>query len=167
MEKQTKENTDVLENDGVTATETETEKVVDFEKMYNDTNDKYIRLYADFENFKKRNATEYSNLLKTASKEVITSMIPILDDFERALSNVSDEESKKGIELIYNKMKDTLSTKGLLSYSSVGEEFNADLHDCITQVPNPENVGKVIAEVEKGYKLNGLIIRHSKVVVGC
>ena len=105
MEKQTKENTDVLENDGVTATETETEKVVDFEKMYNDTNDKYIRLYADFENFKKRNATEYSNLLKTASKEVITSMIPILDDFERALSNVSDEESKKGIELIYNKIK--------------------------------------------------------------
>lgn len=138
-----------------------------FEEKYLEVNDKYLRLYADFENFKKRTYSENVNIAKTANRSVMIDMITTLDDMERALNNMSDSADKTGVNLIYTKLKDTLKNKGLESYDSMNTPFNADLHESITQViTTEENDGKVIDEIEKGYKLNGIIIRYAKVVVG-
>ena len=134
--------------------------------------DKYRRLYADFDNFKKRSAKEWIEKNKDAGKDVIIELLPILDDFERALKNTSQSESleavQKGSELIFNKLKKNLEQKGLEPMESIGQPFDADRHDAITEIPAPkkDDKGKVLDEVEKGYLLNGKIIRHAKVVVG-
>jgi molecular chaperone GrpE len=156
-EKQTtQENEDVVIND-----------MQDLSKTLQDVNDKYLRLYADFENYKKRVSTEYLNVQKTANKSVMLSMVTILDDFERALKNISDVEHKQGVSIIYNKLKDTLSANGLSSYDNTGDIFNADLHECVVQTPaGVEMSNKIIETLEKGYTLNDVIIRYSKVVVG-
>lgn len=134
--------------------------------------DRFLRLFAEFENFKKRTSKERIDLFKTAGQEVITSLLPVLDDFERALKEISKSEDKemfKGVELISNKLKETLKSKGLEEIRiREGDAFDAEVHDAITQIPAPSKKlkGKIIDVVEKGFKLGDKIIRHPKVVVG-
>jgi molecular chaperone GrpE len=135
--------------------------------------DKFLRLFAEFENYKKRTSRERIELFKTASQDVIVSLLPILDDFERALSHIDDdkeaEELRKGVLLIYQKLLSTLEQKGLAVVNvEKGDAFNADDHEAITQIPAPSNdlKGKVIDIVEKGYKLGDKVIRFPKVVIG-
>ena len=142
------------------------------EEKIAELNDKYIRLYADFENFRKRAVKERIELLKFAGEEIFSKIIPVLDDFERAFKSMNENTDigtiKQGEELIYNKLKNILTQSGLQEMKAAGEEFNPDLHDAVTNVPAPDEKqkGKVIDEVEKGYYLNGKVIRHAKVVVG-
>lgn len=138
-----------------------------------EANDKFLRLYSDFENFRKRTQKEKLDLYKTAGEEIITALLPILDDFERATKFMDDakdiESIKDGVKLIHEKLQNILKQKGLkAAESSVGEVFNVEFHEAITQIPAPskKEVGKVIDEVEKGYSLNGKVIRYTKVVVG-
>lgn len=134
--------------------------------------DRFLRLFAEFENFKKRTARERIELFRTAGQEVIVSLLPVLDDFERALKEISKSEDKemvKGVELIGNKLKETLKSKGLEEIQAKeGDVFDAEVHDAITQIPAPTKKlkGKVMDVVEKGFKLGDKIIRHPKVVVG-
>lgn len=135
-------------------------------------NDKYLRLYSDFENYKKRIVRDRIELLKTANADVIISMLPVLDDFERALrsmENASDVEAvKEGVVLIQNKLKSILAQKGVSPIESAGKTFDTDLHEAVTSIPVEEEdkKGTVIDEVEKGYMLHDKVIRHAKVVVG-
>lgn len=134
--------------------------------------DKYRRLYADFDNFKKRSAKEWLEKNKEAGRDVIAELLPVLDDFERALKTGKSAESvdamRQGSELIFSKLKKNLEQKGLEPMVSIGEPFDPDRHDAITEIPaqKEEDKGKVLDEIEKGYLLNGKIIRHAKVVVG-
>lgn len=134
--------------------------------------DKFLRLFAEFENFKKRTSKERIDLFKTAGQDVIVSMLPILDDFDRALKELSkseDNELFKGVELISNKFSETLKNKGLAEMEiGQGDTFDAEIHDAVTQIPAPDKKlkGKIIDVIEKGFKLGDKIIRHPKVVVG-
>ena len=135
-------------------------------------NDKYLRLYAEFDNFRRRTTKERIELLQTAGKEIIVSMIPVLDDFERAgkaMETSTDVNAvKEGVALIQNKLTSILTQKGLKPMESIGTPFDADLHEAITNIPAPTDdmKGKVIDEMEKGYYLNDTVIRFAKVVVG-
>jgi len=130
--------------------------------------DKYLRLYSDFENFRKRVQKERSELILSASESVILSLLPILDDFDRALPAISDETIKSGIELIYSKLKSTLENKGLKTMETKGVLFDADLHEAVAQMPvnNEKEKGQIIEEIQRGYYLNDKVIRHAKVIVG-
>ena len=134
--------------------------------------DKFLRLFAEFENYKKRTSKERMDLFRTAGQEVITALLPVMDDFERALkelSKTSEKELYKGVELISNKFKETLKAKGLQEIKAKeGDSFDAEIHDAITQIPAPSKKlkGKIIDVVEKGYRLGDRVIRHPKVVVG-
>jgi len=137
-----------------------------------ESNDKYLRLYAEFDNYKRRTTKERVELLQTAGKDVIVSMLSILDDFERGLKSMetaSDVDAvKEGVSLVYNKLKNTLVQKGLKEMESKGNTFDADIHEAITNIPAPSDdlKGKVVDEVEKGYFLNDKVIRFAKVIVG-
>tara|TARA_B100001123_G_scaffold93419_1_gene107524 strand:+ start:205 stop:729 length:525 start_codon:yes stop_codon:yes gene_type:complete len=134
--------------------------------------EKYLRLFAEFENYKKRTARERIELFSTASEEVMTSLLPILDDFDRASAEIEknkDDEIFKGIILIQNKFTDALKSKGLsLIEVKEGDEFSADDHEAVTQIeaPSAKLKGKIIDVIEKGYKLGDKIIRYPKVVIG-
>ena len=134
--------------------------------------EKFIRLYAEFDNFKRRNAKERVELIQTAGREVIQAMLEVVDDCDRAERQMHKSEDlvqiREGIQLVFTKLRNTLQSKGLKEMKSIGEEFNPDLHEAITEIPVPdENMkGKVVDEVEKGYTLNDKIIRFAKVVVG-
>ncbi|HNP33833.1 MAG TPA: nucleotide exchange factor GrpE [Flavobacterium sp.] len=134
--------------------------------------DKFLRLFAEFENFKKRTIKERIDLFKTANEEVLQVMLPVLDDFDRAMVQISktdDQDLLKGVELIHEKLKSTLTSKGLeLVEVKAGDAFNADFAEAITQIPSPseELKGKIVDVVEKGYKLGDKIIRFPKVVIG-
>lgn len=133
--------------------------------------DKFLRLFAEFENYKKRTAKERLELFKTAGQEVLQAMLPVMDDFDRALVQISkseDEALVKGVELIYDKLKSTLTSKGLEEVEvKNGDDFNADFAEAITQIPAGDELkGKVVDVVEKGYKLGDKIIRFPKVVIG-
>lgn len=134
--------------------------------------DKYLRLYADFENFRRRTAKEKLELISNANEGLLVALLPVVDDFERAmqsLASTSDVNAlKEGVALIHNKLFRTLESKGLKPMASKGEPFNADLHESVTQFPAPSDdlKGKVIDEVEKGYYLNEKVIRFAKVIVG-
>lgn len=134
--------------------------------------EKFLRLFAEFENYKKRTSRERMDLFKTAGQEVIVSLLPVLDDFDRALNELSktdDKETFKGVELISNKLRETLRSKGLAEMRiKQGDAFDAEVHDAITQIAAPKKKlkGKIIDVVEKGFKLGDKIIRHPKVVVG-
>ena len=134
--------------------------------------EKYLRLFAEFENFKKRTAKERLDLFKTANQEVITSLIPVLDDFKRAVLQIEKDSKgfdKKGVELIFNKFNDSLKSNGLEETKvEIGDVFNSDLHEAITQIKatNENQKGKIIDVIELGYKLGEKIIRYPKVVVG-
>lgn len=147
--------------------------LIEEEKVkYAELNDKYLRLFSEFDNFRKRSIKERLELTKTASEEVIISMLPVMDDFERALKAFEEtkegESLKEGVNLIYNKLKSTLTSKGLEPIESKGQEFDTDFHEALTQIPAPSKdlKGKVVDEIEKGYLLNGKVIRFAKVVVG-
>jgi len=134
---------------------------------------KYLLLAADFDNFRKRTAKEYQDLQKSAGKDILISLLDILDDCDRAEKEFSKNEEfsastqANGISLIFNKLRTTLGSKGLTPFNSIGEVFDVDKHEAITELnAGPENKGKVIDEVMKGYYLNDKIIRYAKVVVG-
>lgn len=148
------------------------EKKENFEEKYNELNDKYLRLYSEYDNYRKRSANEKFELIKTAAEGTISALLPILDDFDRALPNMEKQEDKtnyEGMTLIYNKLKKTLEQKGLEEIKALGEKFNTDEHEALTQIPaaNETQKDKVIDVIQKGYKLNGKVIRFARVVVGC
>jgi molecular chaperone GrpE len=135
--------------------------------------DKFLRLFAEFENYKKRTSKERVELFKTAGQELMTSLLPVVDDFERALThteeNAETEELRKGVLLIYQKLYNTLEQKGLSKIEIVkGDVFNAEFHEAITQIPAPAEdlKGKIIDCVENGYQLGTKIIRYPKVIIG-
>ncbi len=134
--------------------------------------DKFLRLFAEFENYKRRTSKERIELFKTASSSVMQAMLPVLDDFDRAwvqIEKSEDKNLKKGVELISSKLKSTLKDKGLEEVEvKKGDTFNADFQEAITQIPSPTDdlKGKIIDVVEKGYKLGDKIIRFPKVVIG-
>ncbi|MFY0688705.1 MAG: nucleotide exchange factor GrpE [Cyclobacteriaceae bacterium] len=133
--------------------------------------DKYLRLYSEFENFRRRTSKEKLEMISTASRDVVEAMLPVLDDFERALKAAQDagEGDDKGIELIYNKFKNILENKGLKRMEiNAGDDFDDDFHEAITQIPapSPELSGKIVDVVEAGYFLGEKVIRFAKVVTG-
>lgn len=137
-----------------------------------EANDKYLRLVAEFENFRKRNAKERVELIQTAGKEIIQSLLVVLDDTDRAMKQLETSDDlnqiKEGVSLVFNKLRSTLQHKGLKKMESTGHPFDADLHEAITEIPAPaDNMkGKIVDEIEPGYYLNDKLIRHAKVVVG-
>ena len=133
--------------------------------------DKYLRLFAEFDNFKRRNAKERNELIQTAGKDVIISMLEVIDDCDRAEKQLNESNDvaaqKEGIQLVFNKLRNTLQARGLTPMESINTEFDVEKHEAITEVEVPEKQkGKVVDEVEKGYYLNNKIIRFAKVVVG-
>jgi len=162
----TENSTQVDDNQEVEEVESTSEELIQQEK------DKYLRLFAEFENYKKRTSKERIELFKTASQELMTSLLPIMDDFDRGLTEikkVKDKELLKGMQLINDKFKNTLTQKGLTEIEvNKGDVFDAEIHEAITQIPAPSDKlkGKVIDAVEKGYKLGDKIIRYPKVVIG-
>lgn len=135
-------------------------------------NDKFLRLLAEFENYKRRTAKEKLELKKTASRDIVSDLLDVLDDFDRASKSVPEEmkgnSTIEGFQLVHHKLLRTLTNKGLQEMESTGVNFDADLHEAITEIPAPDDSlkGKVIDTVEKGYLLNDVIIRYAKVVVG-
>lgn len=133
-----------------------------------ETKDKYLRLYSEFDNFRKRTAKEKIDLIHTATEGLMKDLLTVVDDFERAKANAAEGEITDGIALIFSKLENTLQAKGLKEMVAKGEVFNADIHDCITQfpAPTPEEKGKVVDVIEKGYYLKDKVIRFAKVIVG-
>jgi molecular chaperone GrpE len=149
------------------------DEIIEELKIQNaELNDKFLRLFSDFDNYRKRTNTEKLELIKTASRSVIEGLLPVVDDFDRALEafkeQKTNEETIQGIELISNKLNNFLNQKGLEPMDSMGKDFDTDYHEAITQIPAPSDdlKGKVVDVIQKGYLLNGTIIRHAKVVVG-
>lgn len=195
LKKKKKENTDnteninevnneQLQNEGqeqaqeteATETQQETAAAPTAEEKLKDelaqANDKYLRLYAEFDNFRRRTIKEREEARKTEGKDVIVALLPVLDDFERAQRAMDKATEvapvKEGVTLIQNKLKNILGQKGLKEMTSIGNAFDADLHEAITNIPAPTDdlKGKVMDEMEKGYTLNDKVIRFAKVVVG-
>jgi molecular chaperone GrpE len=140
-------------------------------EQLNEHNDRYLRLVAEFENFKRRNARERMELIQTAGREIITELLDVLDDSERAQKQMETTDNvqqiKEGVLLVFNKLRNTLTVKGLKPMETLNKEFNPDLEEAITEIDAGEDMkGKVVAEVQKGYYLNDKIIRFAKVVVG-
>jgi molecular chaperone GrpE len=165
-------NEEVVEEQTEVINEEEVNTEDSFEDKFNELNDKYLRLFSEFDNFKRRTAKEKLELSKTASAAVLKDLLTVLDDFDRA--NESFEKAtdvaalKEGVDLIYSKLFKTLESKGLKPMDSLHTEFNADIHEALTNIPAPEEElkGKVLDVIEKGYTLNDKIIRYAKVVVG-
>lgn len=169
--KNTEENNQIYENQEVESEVVKEEPTE--EEILQAEKDKFLRLFAEFENYKKRTTRERIELFKTAGQELMTSLLPIVDDFERALTHIEEdkeaEELRKGVLLIYQKFYNTLEQKGLSKIeTNSGDIFDAEIHEAITQIPAPSEdlKGKVIDCVEKGYKLGDKIIRYPKVVIG-
>jgi molecular chaperone GrpE len=187
-ENQTTENTDqkdiLEENETVnnevpeideSSAQSEDEQISEEDKLKAEASEwqnKYLRLYAEFDNFKRRTSKERLELLQIAGKDVIVDLLPVLDDFERAqksMETASDIEAvKEGVKLVHHKLKNLLTSKGLKEMTSIGDEFNADVHEGITNIPAPTDdlKGKVLDELEKGYYLNDKVIRFAKVIIG-
>ena len=161
---QVEENQDVVEENK--KEEPSAEELIQVEK------DKFLRLFAEFENYKKRTTKERIELFKTAGQELMTALLPIMDDFDRGLAEIKkakDKELLKGMQLISDKLKNTLTQKGLTAIDvNAGDTFDAEIHEAITQIPseNEKMKGKIIDVIEFGYKLGDKIIRYPKVVVG-
>ena len=172
IEEQT-EVAEATENQEVTEEEaTEIDEVSQLKADVEEQKDKYLRIYAEFENFKKRSRREKLDLLSTAARDTLSAMLPVMDDFDRAKNAAESDDSKEGfsegVELVYNKFVGALSAKGLKAMESTGEVFDPELHEAIAEIPAPSEdmKGKIIDTTEKGYFLNEKIIRHAKVVVG-
>ena len=163
------------EDDSAEATESTIENepiIIDYEAKIIELNDRYLRLYSEFDNYRKRTIKEKSDIIRSAGEDVFKAIIPTIDDFERAIkANETVTEAqpiKEGMVLILNKLKHTCISKGLEAMESIGQPFNADIMEAITHIPAPtdELKGKVIDDVEKGYKLGDKVIRFAKVVIG-
>jgi molecular chaperone GrpE len=161
------------QNEETPKAEQEEAKEDDLATKLEELNKKYLLLYSDFENFRKRKAKEQMELVMNASEGLIKELLPVIDDYERALQNMESQDNevfaktKEGLELIYNKLMNTLSKKGLKPINAKGEMFDENLHEAIARIPaqNEDEKGKVIDETTKGYYLNDKVIRYSKVVV--
>ena len=144
----------------------------DWQLKFAEMNDRYLRLYSEFDNYRKRSARERVEFSKTAATDTFTAILPVLDDFDRAAKAMENAEDiavvKEGMQLIYHKFRNILISKGLEEMNAQGETFDADFHEAITSIPSPDDSmkGKVMDELEKGYSLNGKVIRFAKVVVG-
>lgn len=165
-EQQAAEN--VAENNATqeSAETTEEDKVQELGEKLAALNDKYLRLYSEYENYRKRTNLEKADLLLNGSRDTIKAILPVIDDFERALATLGDDE---GVQLIYNKMIKILEQKGLKAMSAKGEKFDENLHEAITQIPAADEAQKgiVVDVIEKGYFLNDKVLRYAKVVVAC
>jgi len=144
-----------------------------FEEKYQTEKDRYLRLFAEFENYKKRTSKERVELFKTANRDVLSALLPIVDDFDRGIAEISKTEEGsnllQGMQLIYDKLTKTLDQKGLVAMEvNQGDVFDADRHEAVTQIPapSPDLKGKIIDVIEKGYELGEKIIRYPKVVIG-
>lgn len=161
------------QNEETPKAEQEEAKEDDLATKLEELNKKYLLLYSDFENFRKRKAKEQMELVMNASEGLIKDLLPVIDDYERALQNMESQDNevfaktKEGMELIYNKLIGTLTKKGLKPINAKGEMFDENLHEAIARIPaqNEDEKGKVIDETTKGYYLNDKVIRYSKVVV--
>src|SRR4030095_5739864 len=153
-----------------TGVESSAESEVDkLKKEVQSLQEKYLRQVAEFDNFRKRTAREKVELMQTAGKDVILSLLTVIDDMDRAEKQLEgSQDTKQGIHLIFQKFRNLLQSKGLKQMQTIGEDFNPDLHEAITEIPapSPELKGKVVDELEKGYYLNDKILRFAKVVVG-
>lgn len=153
-------------------TDEKDKRIAELEEQVSALNDKHLRLYSEFDNFRKRTSKERVEILNMAGAEIIKSLLPVVDDLDRAIKNneaVKDIAAiNEGINLIAQKFRSILAQKGLESVNSVGQSFDVDLHEAITNIPAPteDMKGKVVDEVEKGYTLNGKVIRFAKVIVG-
>jgi molecular chaperone GrpE len=179
-EQDIEKNEEIISDDTVNITESEetaaeqesTDELSKLKSEIEELKDKYLRLYSDFDNFKRRTTKERIDLFKMAGQDVLKSLIPVMDDFERAekaFETSTDAASlAEGVKLVSSKLRSTLEQQGLKSYSSIGENFDADLHEAITKIPAPSNdlKGKIVDEVEKGYKLQDKVIRFAKVIIG-
>lgn len=163
------------QNEAENAPVAETEPISELDQAnldLSDQKDKFLRLLAEFENFKRRTAKERIDLIQTAGKDVIVSLLDVLDDCDRAEKQLNGSEEislqKEGIQLVFNKIRSTMQAKGLTPMESIGKVFNVELHEAITEIPAPNDKmkGKVVDEVTKGYLLNDKIIRYAKVVIG-
>lgn len=145
---------------------TEEDKVQEMGEKLAELNDKYLRLYSEYENYRKRTTQEKADLLLNGSREMMKAILPVIDDFERALSAIGDEE---GVLLIYNKMIKILGQKGLKAMEAKGEKFDENLHEAVTKIPAADagQKGLVMDVIEKGYYLNDKVLRYAKVVVAC
>ena len=143
----------------------------ELKEKYDELNDKYLRLFSEFDNYRKRTAKEKIELSKTASESIMVDLLPILDDFERAIQTMENKETDanyEGVVLIYNKLKRALEQKGLEEINAKDAVFDTDEHEALTNVPvtDESQKGKVLDVIQKGYKLNGKVIRYARVVVG-
>ena len=149
---------------------TEENEVEQLKDQVGELNDRYLRLAAEFDNFKRRNAKERVEMIQTAGKDVITDLLDVLDDSERAekqLESTQEIQVKEGVSLVFNKLRNILNSKGLKPMEAMNKDFNPDLHEAITEIDAGDDMkGKVVAEIQKGYYLNDKIIRFAKVVVG-
>ena len=150
----------------------ESEIIHQYEAEVAELKDKYLRLYAEFDNYKKRTVKEKLDLMRTAAQDTLASLLPVLDDFDRAKKIADDpstsEHFSEGVELVYQKLVSTLRNLGVHEMDSTGKDFNPELHEAITDIPAPNDAlkGKVVDTIAKGYYLHDKIIRHAKVVVG-
>lgn len=144
----------------------------DCEKRLSGMQDKYLRLTAEFDNYRKRTLREKTELLKSASEDVLVKILPVMDDFERAINSMEGsndiEAIRAGIYLIYNKFKEFLSREGIREMDSLSQEFDTDKHEAVTKIPvqEEEKKGKVVDVIEKGYTLNDKVVRYAKVIIG-
>ena len=174
LDNKSDENINVADKDSgeINIQDSASDQIASLKNEIQELKDKYLRQVAEFDNFRKRNARERLDLIQTAGKDVIVSLLEVLDDCDRAEKQLAASEElgtmKEGILLIFNKLRIGLQAKGVKAMQSIGAPFNPDQHEAITEVPAPteELKGKVIDEVEKGYYLNDKIIRFAKVVVG-
>tara|TARA_X000000368_G_scaffold65850_1_gene47052 strand:- start:3605 stop:4024 length:420 start_codon:yes stop_codon:yes gene_type:complete len=135
------------------------------EKVEIDYKDKYIRLVAEFDNFKKRTVKENSNIVKNANEKIVVDLLPIIDDIERSLEYIKDDSTKDGIEMVLNKFKSILGKYKVNKIPTIGNEFDSDLHESVSVVESDKKSGEIIDEVLSGYKMNDKVIRYSKVVI--
>ena len=169
-ENSTPESNDSGKND--TETSSNEQQIIEMEKKIAEEKDKYLRLYSEFDNYRKRSVREKGELIKTAGEDFFKAILPVIDDFERALK-AADKTGDintiaEGVQLIYSKLKSTLKQKVLEEMEASGKTFDADVMEAITSIPAPNDdlKGKVVDEIEKGYSLNGKVIRYAKVVIG-
>jgi len=165
------ESTQEMKSEPITAEQTVENETEALKIEVAEQKDKFIRLYAEFDNFKRRSAKERIEMMQTAGKEVIQSLLEVMDDFDRAEKQIQGSDDitqiRQGIALVVSKFRNTLTPRGLKEMNCVGQDFNPDFHEAITEIDVEENMkGKVFDELEKGYTLNDKIIRFSKVVVG-
>lgn len=176
---QKEQNTDTKEEQKIETKDEKSEEKVDvqqkepsFEEKYNELNDKYLRLSAEFDNYRKRTLKERMELIKSAGEDILVNFLPVMDNMQRAQKSAAEstdpEAVKEGINLIFKSLADFLTQRGIKEIDATGADFDTDLHEALTKIPAPdENLkGKVVDVIEKGYKLNDKVIRYAKVVVG-